>query len=180
MGCWTETCVLSDRPLGYKHTEESKKIMSEKKKGIKQTSENIAKRIEGMKGRKHSEQTKEKMRQSKLGEKNPMFGVKYSEEKRNEKVANMLSVTRWNKGKTKETDPLMAKLSEKLKGRSVYNSLKCRLINLESLEEWIADSIIKLSEGCPLSLASLNRLKSNKNCQTKLLKQYKLEIINES
>lgn len=174
-------CVLSDRPLGYKHTEENKKIMSEKKKGIKQTSENIAKRMAGRKkDYKHSEETKDKMREVKLGDKNPRYGIKYTEEQKAIKVEKLLSVPRWNIGKNKYNDSTMARLAEKLKGRKVVNSIKCKLINILTNEEWIADSIIELSKVCPLSLSSLNRLKANKDSQTKLLKQYKLEIINES
>lgn len=173
-------CILSDRPLGYKHTEEAKKVMSEKRKGIKQSPETIAKRVASIKGSQHSEETKEKIRQSKLGDKNPMFGVRYTEEQKLEKVTKLLSVPRWNRGKTKENDPTLKKLSESRIGIKPSNCLKCKLIDTITGEEWIAESLKDLSTKTPISLSSINRIRSNNIDSSSYLIKYKLEIINAS
>ena len=173
-------CILSDRPLGYKHTEEAKKVMSEKKKGVKQFPETIAKRVAAIKGIKHSEETKEKIRQTKLGAKNPMFGVRYTEEQKLEKVTKLLSVPRWNRGKTKETDPILKKMSEARLGTKPSNCLKCRLIDTVTNEEWFADSLKDLATKTPISLASINRIRFDDIGYSSYLIKYKLEIINAS
>lgn len=171
-------CKLSDRPTGYKHTEASKKIMSDKKKGTKQSLETIAKRVEASKGRKHSEESKKKMSEIKLGDKNPRYGARYTEEEKKIKVEKLLSVPRWNKGKTKENDPLMAKLAEKLKGRTVVNRIKCKLLNMVSNEEWEGDSLKDLAKKCPLSIASIGRLKKGEVGSKSILINYRLMVIN--
>ena len=56
------------RALGYRHTEETKKRISEANKGYKHTEEAKRKMSEAMKGINHK------------GEKNPMFGKHHSEE----------------------------------------------------------------------------------------------------
>ena len=47
-----------------KHTEESKKLISESKKGVKQTPEHIQKRVDKMKGFKQSEHQKDRARET--------------------------------------------------------------------------------------------------------------------
>ena len=173
-------CKLSDRPTGYKHTEASRKIMSDKKKGTKQSAETIAKRVEILKGRKHSEESKKKMSEIKLGDKNPMYGVRYTEEQKAIKVEKLLSVPRWNIGKNKDNDPIMAKLSQKLKGRVPVNCIKCTLVNVVSNEKWEGNSLIDLTKKCPLSIASITRLKKGKVGGKSILLNYRLEVSNDS
>lgn len=173
-------CRLSDRPLGYKHTEASKKIMSAKKKGVKQSLNAIAERAKSLKGLVRTEETRKKMSEAKRGDKNPRYGTKYTEEEKIIKVERLLSVPRWNVGKTKENDPLMAKIAEKLKGRVPVNRVKCKLVNLLSNEQWQADSLLELSKKCPLSLPSINRLKKGSLGSKSILVNYRLEVVNDS
>ena len=63
----------ANAPLGYKHTSESRKIMSDIKKQQYKEGK-IASNFKFRTVTKHSEETKEKIRQTKLGEKNPMYG----------------------------------------------------------------------------------------------------------
>lgn len=154
--------------------------MSDKKKGTKQSAETIAKRTEILKGRKHSEESKKKMSEIKLGDKNPRYGARYTEEEKKIKVDKLLSVPRWNKGKTKDNDPLIAKLAEKLKGRIPANSIRCKLLNTISNEEWEGNSLKDLAKKCPLSIASINRLKKGEVGSKSILLNYKLEVNNDS
>jgi ATP-dependent 26S proteasome regulatory subunit len=50
--------------IGFPHTEETKQIISEMKKGLKQTTEHIQKRIAKMKGFKQSQYQKDRVRET--------------------------------------------------------------------------------------------------------------------
>jgi len=67
---------------GHIQTEETKRKIglanSIALKGKKQSKEAIKKRFESRKGYKHSLETKKKMREAHIGEKNPMFGKKFT------------------------------------------------------------------------------------------------------
>lgn len=94
----TCNCVLNLEPIPYKdhtslhhtgktHSEESKKKMSEVKKGEnnywygKQHSDETKKKMsEAHKGKTHSEESKKKMSESKKGENHPLYGKHHSEE----------------------------------------------------------------------------------------------------
>ena len=81
---------------GYKHTEESKRKISEALKGennpnygktlSKETRKKISETLKGenhqMYGKTHSEETKKKMSEALKGENNPMLGKKHSKEAR--------------------------------------------------------------------------------------------------
>lgn len=168
-------CVKSDRPLGYKHNNISKEKMSKAKLGKKIPIETIEKIRQQNIGKKRSESYKNMMSISRMGSKNPMFGRKLSEAQKAEKGRALNSVPRWNKGLTKDKDPRILKLAT-WKEKTTVNALKCKLTNLQSGEYWIADSITKLSKICPISLATLNRLKNN-TVGMKYKKIYKLEIL---
>jgi group I intron endonuclease len=165
-------CIKADRPLGYKHTIESKLKMSLIKK--EQLRLNIIKcnLIHKPKGYKHSEETKVKIRNSKLGSKNPMYGKKLSEEDRKTKGANLNSVPRWNKGLTKKDDPRIEKLAT-WKNKLPPNAILHTLIDLELELTWTGNSLKELSKVCPLSLATLNRLKTG-NVGKKIKNKYKI------
>jgi group I intron endonuclease len=166
-------CVKADRPLGYKHTDENKKRMSELKKGRKLKPEHIAKISKALTGRKHSEETKRKISDSKLGEKNPMFGTKEDEDHKKERMKGCLSVPRWNKGLTKNDDPRILKLAS-WKNKTTPNALKCKLLNKKTGEIWTADSLAKLANKCPISLPTIHRLK-NGTCGKATKQIYELE-----
>jgi len=55
--------------LGFKHSQETKKRMSDAKKGVKKSPEHVAKYAEAMRGRKMTDEQKQKMRDAKIGKK---------------------------------------------------------------------------------------------------------------
>jgi group I intron endonuclease len=169
-------CIKSDSPFGYKHTDENKKIMSELKKGKKLNLETVHKISQSNKGKKRTAEQKEKMSKSKLGNKNPMYGKKEDFEHKKNRMKNMLSVPRWNKGLTKEQDPRLEKLAT-CKGKIPPNALKCELINLKTKDCWYGNSLKELSKNCPISLATINRIK-NKTCGKKIKETYILNYEN--
>ena len=74
---------------GKQHTDESKRKMSEAKKGrvsprkgISLSEETRRKISESMKGKQHTNESKRKMCEAKKGENNPFFGQHHSEETR--------------------------------------------------------------------------------------------------
>lgn len=166
-------CIKSDRPLGYKHTEEAKRKMSEAKLGRKLSQEQIDKTSKANLGKKRSEESRRKISESKMGEKNPMFGRKEDEKHKTERMKNLLATPRWNKGLTKEEDPRILKLAW-WKGKTTVNAIKCQLINKKTGEIWCADSLKKLSNNCPLSLPTINRLK-NGTCGSLTKQTYELK-----
>jgi len=166
-------CMKSDRPSGYKHTEEAKLKISELKSGRKLSQEHIDKIAKSNTGKKRSEEYKRKMSESRLGEKNPMFGKKQDENHKAERMKNFLATPRWNKGLTKEEDPRLLKLAW-WKGKIPPNALKCQLINKKTEEIWFADSLRKLADNCPLSLSTINRLKNN-TCSDIIKQTYELK-----
>lgn len=169
-------CIKADCPLGYKHNDTAKEKMSKAKLGKKLSREPVEKIRQQNTGKKRSESYKNMMSISRMGQKNPMFGKKLSEIEKIEKGRALNSVVpRWNKGLTKDQDPRILKLAT-WKGKTTINALKCKLTNIQSGEYWIADSITKLSKMCPISLATLNRLKNN-TAGMKYKKIYKLEIL---
>ena len=168
--------IKSNSPTGYKHTEEHKKLMSDLKKGVKQDSSSIHKRVEKLKGLKRSDETKEKLRQCKIGEKNPMFGKKEDLSHKLSRMKNLHSKPKWNKGLTKKDDPRIEKLAV-WKNKTPPNAKKATLIDLQTDEIWVADSIIALSKISPLSNSSLRRLIKNEASEN-ITKRYKI-IINE-
>ena len=166
-------CIKSDRPLGYKHTGEAKRKMSQLKLGKKLSQEHVDKLSKANIGKKVKEKSKQKMSESKLGEKNPMFGKKEDENHKAERMKNLLATPRWNKGLTKHDDARILKLAS-WKGKTTVNALKCKLINKKTGEIWSADSLRKLADNCPLSLASINRLK-NRTCGDIIEQTYELK-----
>lgn len=168
-------CLKSDRPSGYKHTEEAKIKMKNAKIGKKIPKEVIAKQIAARKGFKHSQETKDKLSKSRMGEKNPMFGRKESKKHIKDRMKNMLAMPRWNKGLTKETDPRVAKLAT-WKGKIPPNALKCKIIDLEKNITYEGNSLKELAKNSKLSLISINRIKAG-TCGKNFKKKYRMEII---
>ncbi len=125
--------------IGKEHTEESKRKMSESKKGNKNglgnknwlgkkhTEESKRKMSESKKGRKHLEETREKIRESTSGSRNHFYGKQHTVETKNK-------ISLANKGKkgfnhSKETKK---KISEGNKGKEVSKRTRRKLSEINS------------------------------------------------
>lgn len=153
-------CSKADRPKDYKHTNEAKRRMSNIKKEMHRLGL-LPKNLPKRRGHKHSYDTIEKIRASKIGSKNPMYGRKESEEHKRNRMKNMHSVPRWNKGLTAKDDPRIEKLAY-WKGKKPYNSIPHTLKDVATGKEWTALSLSDLSKVCPISISTLSRIKSGK------------------
>ncbi len=110
---------------------------------------------------------KEKLSQERMGENNPMYGYKMTEEEKKKKVDDLLSVPRWNKGL--KGDP---RAKGPPLGSLPHNALSCRLINIDGrIVE--AKSMKELSKLSGVPLISINRMRGGK----KNRKGWQLEII---
>jgi len=165
-------CFKSDRPLGYKHTLENRLKMSFIKKEQLKLGLIKCNLIRKEKGYKHSEETKNKIRETKIGDKNPMYGKKLSDEQKKIKGEKLNSVPRWNKGLTKTSDKRLEKLAV-WKNKLPPNAISHKLVNKETNEQWEENSLKHLSKVSPLSMATLNRLKKGK-AGKKITQKYEL------
>lgn len=159
----------SDRPLGYRHTEDNKIKMSQLKKGLPMhpnTKAALFKKRGPMK-----EETKKKISLSKIGNRNPNWGKKEEDEKKKNRMKNMLAVPRWNTGKKIGDDPRMEKLRTRI-GSIPHNAISCQIIDIVDNIEYIGYSLKDLSTKSPLSLSTINRLK-NGTCGKKIMNRYK-------
>ena len=98
---------------GKHHSEETKKKISEYKKGKKLSEEHRRHISENLKGRVFSEDWKKKISDSKKGDRNPMYGKRYTDEEK-------MLLSEKNKGKNKgkkRTDEERKKMSEAKKGK---------------------------------------------------------------
>jgi len=161
--------IRSDRPLGYKHTEENKIKMSQLKKGLPMHPNTKA----ALQAKRcpMKEETKKKISLSRIGEKNPNWGKKEDDEKKKNRMKNMLATPKWNTGKKLGDDPRMEKLRGQL-GKIPYNAINCKLIDIINKLEYIGCSLKDLSNKSPLSLSTINRLK-NGTCGRETSERYK-------
>jgi hypothetical protein len=143
--------------------------------GETKTPETLLKMSQSMKEFWNSEDgyaMKKKFSEDRLGDKNPMWGVKLDEETIKQKVDAMLSVPRWNKGL--KNDP---RSKGPPKGTIPHNALPCRLIN-EDGKIFEARSIKELSEVSKVPITTISKLhlgyvKKNK-------KGWKFELISKN
>lgn len=166
-------CKKADRPTGYKHTEESKLKMSLIKKKQLLNKEIKSNLVRKPKGFKQSQETKDKIRATKVGILNPMFGKKLSKDEKIQKGKFLNSVPRWNKGLTIKDDERIKKLAT-WKNKLPPNAITHYLIDTESGEEWSAKSLKHLTKICPLSSSTIHRLKTGK-CGIKIKNKYKIK-----
>jgi group I intron endonuclease len=164
----------ADRPLGYKHTDEAKRKMSEAKKGLSLSVEHVEKIKKANTGKKRSEEFKNKLSELRKGEKNPRWGFKESNESKKSRMKNMLETPRWNKGLTIADDPRLKKLANRA-GQRPPNALECVLINIETNERWEGDSLKSLADSAPISISTINRLRAN-TASRRIKETYKLKI----
>jgi group I intron endonuclease len=171
----------SNSPLGYKHTIEAKQKMSKAKKGKKQPEDVINRRASKLRGLKRTSEIRKLLSQSKLDkgkENNPLYIYIINETKkqRQKRMAPMLSQPRWNKGKTKLSDPRITKLGISKIGKISSNALRCKLIDTLTNNEWKGTSLKHLSSVCPLSLPSINRIHFGK-ASKQMISRYVLIIL---
>jgi group I intron endonuclease len=128
------SCRMAGNTLGRKASEETKRKMSESRKGRvspmkgKTFSEESRRKIsESLKGRKHSEETKRKMSETKKG--------KPRSEETKRKISESL------KGR-KHSEETKRKMSESQKGRKPWNKGK-------STPEAVKSKISQSKKGCP-------------------------------
>lgn len=168
-------CLKADRPTGYKHTISAKNKMSQSKLGKKLSKEHISNIIKSRKGWSPSIETKLKISKANKGKNNGMYGRKEDEEHKRNRMKNLLSTPKWNKGLTADKDNRIKKLAF-WENKTPPNALKCRLIHIKTKQEWTSDSLKRLSETSPISLSTINRIKRNK-AGYKIKSEYKLEIL---
>jgi group I intron endonuclease len=161
---------LADRPTGSKHSEETRRKMSAIKK-LQYMEGLITSNLIGHPRKPHTEESKRKLSESRKGNKNPRFGYKEPEDKKRARMANMLAKPRWNTGLTKDVDPRLAKLGV-WAGKLPPNAIRCTLFDTETSTTWESNSLKHLAQLCPLSLATINRLKSG-NAGLKITQRYR-------
>ena len=103
---------------GYTHSEETRKKISDAKKGKKQSEEAKKKRSEALKGKHLSEEAKKKLSEAQKGEKNNMYGKHHSEETK-KKMSDARKGKKSNMYGKNHTDEAKKKISEAKKG--VFN-----------------------------------------------------------
>lgn len=168
-------CEKSDRPTGYKHTEQAKKKMREAKLGKKLDNSHVQKIIDSRKGYRHSEETKKKISKANSGINNGMYGKREEEDHKKLRMKNLFKKPKWNKGLTKENDDRIAKLAY-WKNKIPPNAVKCELVNKETGEKILAESLKELSIKSGLSLVTIHRLKAEK-CGKKIKQKFSINIL---
>lgn len=113
----------------------------------------------------HSEEVKLKMSEDRTGEKHPMYGKKHKE--------STIEKYRIAQTGSKKSDETKRKHRERAKLPNQCNKKPCQLIDTETNEYWVAESVFQLSLIVPISKSTLNKLKHNKSV-TKRYKKYKI------
>jgi len=115
--------------LGKKHSEESKRKISESKKGHKvsiETRKKISNSLKGCiawnKGKIHSDEVKQKISNSLFGRISPMKGKHHTEETKRKMSKSMKGINTWMKGKHHSLET-RKKISESLKKRKSESTL---------------------------------------------------------
>jgi hypothetical protein len=111
-------------------------------------------------GVKHSEETKLLMSLQRKGVKRKPFNEESKLNCRNGQLGS------------KKSQETINKHIERSKIPTNCNRKPCKLIDTTTNEEWVATSLIELSDICPISLSTLKKLKSNKSVTNKY-KKYK-------
>jgi hypothetical protein len=99
-----------------------------------------------------------KMSSERIGQNNPMYGKTETEEHKKERMKNMLSKPRWNKGLTKDDDPRIAKLGHR-KGKLPHNAKNIKVIDINTGDILSFDSIKLFQEHIKNTLKKCNNRK---------------------
>jgi len=130
---------------------------------------------EGNSGRKVSKETRDKMKKSATGKKQSQETIqkrvaKLKGKKRNDEFKKKLSLAKKGRKLSKETKEKIRLINL---GKQTPISIPCKIINTMTGECWKAESIIKLSKECNLSVSTINRIREGK--LTKNTIYYKFE-----
>ena len=120
----SKSLIGNKNSLGYKHTDESRKNMSESKIGKKHTEETKRKLSKLHKGKQFTEEHRKNLSKAQMGNKN-CLGHKHTEETKRKLSISNKGKSPWNKGLTKETDERVKLYSQKSENS---RKGKCRLI----------------------------------------------------
>ena len=103
--------------------------------------------------------------QKDLGEDNPLAKYIKSEtvEQKQQRMANALSVPRWNKGLTKENSSILKNISEYRKGKIPANAEKCKVINIYTDEIIVFDTVSDFKKFLKETYGTLNHTKLQKH-----------------
>lgn len=116
-------------------------------------------------GKYHSEEVKLKMSKDRIGKKHPMYGKKHKE--------STIEKFRIAQTGSKKSEDTKRKHRERTKLPNQCNKKPCKLIDTETNECWLVESVFQLSLIAPISKSTLNKLKNNKSV-TKRYKKYKI------
>jgi group I intron endonuclease len=125
--------------IGFKHSEETKKMYSINRKG------KLSGKKNPMYGKKHSEESKKNMSNPRFGKENPMYGKKHSEESKKKISQSTIGIKNHFYGK-KHSEEVRKKMSDKAKGRKNNNSKKIIINNIEFESISEASKILKISK----------------------------------
>ena len=131
--------IGGDGASGYKHTEEWKKLMSEKRSGCGHH----------MYGKKHKQSSNEKNRNSQLGEKSHNFGKKFTAE-----TKKLMSESMMGKNKGEKSPLYGIHKSEEHKSKIAMGNTKLTVPEKEHLLFWLNFYNIQMDVACHFGVSN--------------------------
>lgn len=102
-------------------------------KRSQETKDKILKKLDLWKQTEDYQNYIKELSEKRMGENNPMYGRKETEEHKKERMKNCLSKPRWNKGLTTKDDPRISKLAT-WKGKLPPNAKKIKVVDITTNE----------------------------------------------